>query len=156
MRIRTSAYIPATPEGLWPLLTGSQMTAPGCFCFGLPRPVACELPESEGKVGAERRCISDRGTVTQTITHWQPPQRLKFRMVTTDHTWGPCVDALEEDFALEAAGDGTRITRTTRIAARGGFKAVKEALFCIGLKRVHRYVFKNWRQQMTGANGVPS
>jgi hypothetical protein len=151
VEIRTSTIIPASPDELWPLLTDSQMTAPGCFCLGLPRPVACELPVTEGKVGAERRCISDRGTVTQTITHWQPPQRLKFRMVSTDHSWAPCVEALEEDFALEPYGDGTRITRTSRIAARGGFKAVKEALFCIGLKRVHRYVFKNWRQQVNGA-----
>ena len=118
--------------------------------------VSGELPEAEGKVGAERRCISDRGTVTQTITHWQPPERLRFRMVSTDHTWGRCVRTLEEDFALEAVGHGTRITRTTRIAARGGFKALKEALFCIGLKRVHRYVFKNWRQQMAGVGGVSS
>lgn len=156
MRIRTSTVILAKPEGLWPLLTDSQMSAPGCFCFGLPRPVACELPEAEGKVGAERRCISDRGTVTQTITHWQPPERLRFRMVSTDHSWGRCVHSLEEDFALEACGAGTRITRTTRIAARGGFKVLKEALFCIGLKRVHRYVFKNWRRQMIDAQRVPS
>jgi len=151
VRIRTSVIIPSSPEGLWPLLTDSQMTAPGCFCLGLPRPVACELPETVGEVGAERRCVSDRGTVTQTITHWQPPQRLKFKMVSTNHSWGPCVEALEEDFALEANGGQTRITRTTRISARGGLRAFKEALFCIGLKRVHLYVFKNWRKQMAGA-----
>jgi hypothetical protein len=154
VKIRTSTLIPAAPERLWPLLTDSQMTAPGCFCLGLPRPVACELPESEGKVGAERRCISDRGTVTQTITLWQPPGRLGFRMVSTDHSWGRCVDALEEDFALEADAAGTRITRTTRIAARGGFRALKEALFCVGLKRVHLYVFKNWHRQMAAAAGA--
>lgn len=147
MKIRTSTRIPAAPESLWPLLTGSQMTAPGCFCLGIPRPVACELPDAAGRVGAERRCISDRGTVTQTITDWQPPERLQFHMASTDHAWGRCVEALEEDFTLVAEAGGTRITRTTRIAARGRFKPLKETLFCIGLKRVHWYVFKNWRRQ---------
>ena len=134
----------ATSEQLWPLLTNSRMDVPGWFCLGLPRPVSCELSQATGGVGSERRCISDRGTVIQTITKWQPPARLQFRMISTDHGWGPCVESIEEDFRLEQTSHGTRITRTTNITATGKFARIKEIGFYLGLKRVHRYVFDNW------------
>lgn len=121
------------------------MEVPGCFCFGLPRPVACELPERTGGVGAERRCISDRGVVVQRITAWEPLVRLRFKMVSTDHCWSSYVESIEEDFRLESWGKGTRITRTTSIRAMGPFRIIKELGFYLGLKRVHLYVFKNWR-----------
>jgi hypothetical protein len=147
MKIRTSTVIRASCDRLWPLLTNSQMTAPGYFCLGVPRPVACELPGATGRVGAERRCISDRGTVTQVITEWQPPHLLRFRMVSTDHSWGRCVDSIEEEFKLETTPLGTQITRVTSIIARGFLPSVKEGMFYFGLKRVHLFVFKNWRNQ---------
>ena len=145
MKIRTSAMINAPREQLWPLLTESRMDVPGWFCLGLPRPVSCELPESVGGVGAERRCISDRGIVIQKITDWRPSELLRFRMISTNHEWGPCVESLEEDFRLEECNRGTRITRTTSIRATGLFASIKEIGFYFGLKRVHRYVFKNWK-----------
>lgn len=127
------------------MLTNSRMDVPGWFCLGLPRPVSCELPSAEGGEGAERRCISDRGTVIQKITEWNPSERLRFKMISTDHGWGPCVEALEEDFLLEEKSGGTRVSRTTRIRAKGWLPRVKELGFYFGLKRVHRYVFRNWR-----------
>lgn len=147
MKVSTTAVIRTHCDQLWPLLTGSQMTVSGCFCLGVPQPVACELPDAVGGVGAERRCISDRGTVHQTITAWEPPHRLQFHMVSTDHTWSRCVSALEEDFQLEQIAAGVRITRTTQVTAKGWFKPIKECLIAIGLKRVHYFVFKNWRSQ---------
>ncbi len=156
MRIRTSRIIDVPREVLWPLLTHSRMDVPGWFCLGLPRPVSCELPRSPGGVGAERRCISDRGTVIQEITSWEPPGRLRFRMVSTDHGWGPWVESLEEDFRLETCGTGTRITRTTNILAKGWFPRFKEIGFYLGLKRVHRFVFENWRVVAEQAVPPPS
>ncbi len=147
MKLCTSTTIRTSCERLWPLLTSSQMTASDFFCLGLPRPVACELPDQAGGVGCERRCISDRGTITQVLTEWKPPQRLAFRMVATDHTWGRHVASIEETFVLTAVRAGTRITRITRLTARGPWSWLKELLFCVGVKRVHLYVFKNWRLQ---------
>ncbi|MGJ8654415.1 MAG: SRPBCC family protein [Opitutaceae bacterium] len=147
MKIRTSKFIKTTSDKLWPLLTNSRMDVPGWFCLGVPQPKSCELPDRHGGVGSERRCISDRGTVIQQITEWDPPVRLRFKMVSTDHGWGPCVDSLEEDFHLETNGDGTRITRTTTIKARGMLPLLKELGFYSGLKRVHLYVFHNWKNE---------
>lgn len=155
MKIRTSRTFNVPREQLWPLLTKSRMDVPGWFCLGLPRPVSCELPQSFGGVGSERRCISDRGTVIQMITNWQPPDRLQFRMISTDHAWGPCVESLEEDFRLEQSNHGTRITRTTSIKATGWIPRIKEVGFYLGLKRVHRYVFDNWRATTEGTDGKP-
>ena len=145
MKIRTSSVIKKSREQLWPLLTNSRMDVPAWFCLSVPQPKACELPNSIGGVGSERRCISDRGTVIQRITEWSPPSKLRFKMITTDHTWGPCVKSLEEDFHLEEHNSGTRITRTTTIKATGPFSRMKELGFYTGLKRVHLYVFKNWK-----------
>lgn len=127
------------------------MDVPGWFCLGVPQPKSCELPHGQGGEGDERRCISDRGTVIQKITAWDPPLRLCFKMVSTDHGWGPCVDSLEEAFHLEAVGEGTRITRTTTIQANGRYSMFKELGFYSGLKRVHLYVFANWKSRCEAA-----
>jgi len=148
MKIRTSTLVRSTPEALWPLLTNSSMEVPGCFCLGLPRPVSCELPDSVGGVGAERRCISDRGVVVQRITRWVPPRHLQFEMVSTDHGWGPYVDSIAEDFLIERNSRGSRIIRTTTLIATQPLQWIKELGFYMGLKRVHLYVFKNWRAQV--------
>lgn len=123
------------------------MDVPGWFCLGVPRPKSCELPGKYGGVGSERRCVSDRGTVIQRITEWNAPVKLRFKMISTDHDWGPCVDALEEEFHLVPVGEGTRITRTTTIKAKGSLLVLKELGFYTGLKRVHRYVFSNWKKE---------
>jgi hypothetical protein len=76
-------------------------------------------------------------------------------MVSTDQFWGNCVDSIDEEFTLEQIPLGTRLTRTTSIAARGALRSLKEAIFYIGLKRVHLYVFKNWQNQ-TDKVGAPN
>ncbi|MCF7733138.1 MAG: SRPBCC family protein [Akkermansiaceae bacterium] len=145
MKIRTSIVIRATPETLWPLLTNSSMDVPGCFCLGLPQPVSCELPDGVGGIGSERRCISDRGVVVQRITEWAPPKHLQFEMVSTNHCWSTQVDSIREEFRVKQHIHGSRITRTTTIAATKPFRCIKELGFYLGLKRVHLYVFKNWQ-----------
>ena len=145
MQIHTSKNIKASADDIWPLLTQSRMDVPGCFCLGLPQPKSCELPNEVGGVGSERRCISDRGVVIQRITEWAPPNKLTFEMVTTDHTWSDCVDFLKEEFILSDSGKNTQVTRRTTIKAKGFLSLIKELGFYAGLKRVHLYVFKNWR-----------
>ena len=145
MKIRTSTSIKASMGDVWPLLTKSRMDVPGLFCLGLPQPKSCELANEVGGVGLERRCISDRGVVIQRITEWSPPTKLTFEMVRTDHTWSSDVESLQEEFTLVDAGDKTKVTRHTTIKATGFLRLIKEAGFYLGLKRVHLYVFKNWR-----------
>jgi len=145
MVVTTSCLIDRPPEAVWPLLTHSEMTHPGVFCLGLPKPVRCELPDGSGGVGSERRCVSDRGIVIQRILEWAPPACLRFEMISTDHTWSRFVESLVEAFTLEPVGSGTKVTRRTTVTGKPGLRFLKEAAIAIGLKRVHLYVFKNWK-----------
>lgn len=146
--VKTRVWLPANRLEVWPLLTDSRMMLSGCFCLGVPRPVACELVGEVGGVEAERRCISDRGEVLQRITGWEPGELLEFRMLKTNHAWKNCVETLEERFELVAESGGTRLTRVTKLRAKGRCAKLKACLIATGLKRVHHYVFKNWKNQL--------
>ncbi len=148
MKVISSYPFAAEPHAVWPLLFGSKMTLPSyspLFFLGLPKPVECRLASSETGVGATRECVSDRGRITQTITEWNPGKRLTFHMIDTDLYFQPCVASIEDDFELQLLDSGqTTVTRTTTFEVRGLFKSLKAHLLAIGLRRIHRFVFKNW------------
>jgi hypothetical protein len=141
--------MPHSPDELWPALCDSTVElTPRCpvFYLGAPRPTECRLPEGPGAVGAARQCVSDQGVVRQRITAWDPPARLAFRMEETDLCFDRFVDRLDDVFDLVPYGSGTRITRTTTVSVRGRFSAVLSPPLWIGLKSVHRFVFRNWQR----------
>ena len=79
--VTSEIRIAAPVHAVWATLCDAEMpaTAPCEFRlgpFGPPRPVRCELPDGPGGVGATRRCVSDRGTVTQRVTEWAAGERL--------------------------------------------------------------------------------
>ena len=154
MRVRTTWKIDATPEQLWPLLCGSKMTVVSrspLFRMGLPRPVECALPNGEGSVGATRQCTSASGQIEQQIVLWEPPTKLQFVMVKTDLPLRHFVKEIVEDFEL-AKSDltaSTSITRTTNLKFKPGGYFLAAPLFAIGLKTVHRFVFRNWASQFS-------
>lgn len=147
MKLQTSCTFSASPAQLWPLLFHSKMDdrKPCHFLFGLPKPVECRLAEGSGGVGATRECISDKGLIRQTILEWVPEQRLQFEMRETSIYFGPCVDTIIETFVLEPLGhDTTMITRTTRFTLKPRARLWASIPMWIGLKSIHRYVFRNW------------
>jgi hypothetical protein len=143
--VRTRWSLPARPDQVWPLLCSSSMdrNRPCFFHLGVPKPVACRLPSGEG-VGARRECISEQGAVRQRITRWDAPRGLSFELVDTDLQWRRYVDAIEESFDLEATGPATRVLRTTNVRLKSGQGRWRALLLHLGLKQVHRYVFRNW------------
>lgn len=146
MKVTTSALLPAAPADVWPLLCGSTMNrdTPCLFRFGVPKPVECRLPAGAGAAGARRECISNQGRVQQRILRWEPPSLLTFEMVETDLFFSRYVSAIEERFDLHAEGVKTRIVRTTRVSLQPGRSVVRALQLHVGLKQVHRYVFRNW------------
>jgi hypothetical protein len=40
---------------------------------------------------------------------------------------------------------GTRATRITTLTVIGGFRWTKQVALWLGLKKIHRFVFGNWR-----------
>ena len=114
---------------------------------GLPKPVECRLPDHEGGVGSTRECISDKGTIQQRITEWEPGYKLSFQLEKTDLYFGPCVESIVEQFELaETDQGGCQVTRTTTFKTRGPFAPIVSVPVFIGLKSIHRYVFRNWKR----------
>jgi hypothetical protein len=146
MTVRTRRTFHRPARAVWPLLCSSRMdvsTKPR-FNLGVPHPVECRLPDGRGGVGSERQCVSDQGVVHQRILEWLPEKHLSFRMEQTDLHFQKFVREMVETFDLEATTTGVMVTRTTKVWVRGRFSLVKKFLLFIGLKQVHRYVFRNW------------
>ncbi len=148
MLVRTRQKFHPPAAAVWPLLCDSQMDSsrPLWFRLGLPQPVQCRLPEGLGGIGRERECVSDQGTVHQQILGWDPPVRLSFRMVRTDLPPLRPVEELVDTFDLEGGAGGTWVVRTTHVRFRASVTLWRRALLFLGLKRIHRYVFRNWRR----------
>ncbi len=146
MKVRTSYLMDASPQAVWPLLCDSAMEVrpPLVFWLGIPRPKICRLPSGVGGVGQPRECVSDQGSIKQRILQWDEPRRLCFEMTKTDMSFGGHICRLVDSFDLQAVPtDRTRVTRTTDVVLVGRFQAAKAAAVYVGLKAVHRYVFKN-------------
>ncbi len=147
MKVLTRYTFDASPRAVWPLLCNSEMALrpPLLFLLRIPRPKLCRLPSGVGGVGEPRECVSDKGSIKQRILAWEEPRRLRFEMVDTDIPFRRHVRSIVDSFDLETSpAAGTRVTRTTEIVFVGRFQVVKAVAVYLGLKVVHRYVFKNW------------
>lgn len=99
----------------------------------------------EGGVGQKCQCISNSGIINQRITHWDVPNFLRFLMQDTTLYFRPCVNSIQEEFVLVPIGDTkTQIACTTIIHVTGIASLAKGLIMIMGMKFVHRYVFKNW------------
>jgi hypothetical protein len=148
VQIRTTRVIPLPPADTWRLLCDSRLQLrPLCpvFFLGAPRPHECALPSGEGGAGAERECRSREGAVRQRITVWEPSSHLRFHMEATTLGFDRYLDELVDDFILAPHDAGTSVTRTTTVTARGRLRWLRYAMVAVGLKSVHRFVFRNWQ-----------
>lgn len=149
MVVKTAYNYNAIAAELWPLLFNSKMDdKQPCFLLcGLPKPLECRLPDSEGGVGNTRECVSDKGTIQQRITEWIPEHKLSFELEKTDLYFGTCVESIVEQFELADNNQGgCRIVRTTTFSIKGPLGSIAAVPMYIGLKAIHRYVFRNWKQ----------
>jgi hypothetical protein len=159
MIVRTTWDFTQAATVIWPLLCNSRMEAsPSClFGLGLPQPKQCLLPDGPGGIGSRRQCVSDRGTVEQTILVWEEPTHLAFSMDRSDLYFRESVPSIVDDFELlPLVGRGTRVTRTTSVQVIGRFRWFKQVCLWIGLKKVHRFVFRNWARLASAAVGHPA
>lgn len=115
--------------------------------FGLPKPVECRLKDGEGGIGAKRECVSDKGTIQQRILEWIPGQTLSFELEETDIYFGPCVQSIVETFQLQPVSPAkTTITRITVFKLKPYANPFLIIPMSLGLKSIHKYVFKNWQR----------
>lgn len=99
-----------------------------------------------GGVGEERECESDQGVVHQRILEWVPERHLTFRMERTTLPAGASISEMTDTIDLAPADGGVVVTRSTRARIGGRFRFFKGWLVAIGLKQVHRVVFREWRR----------
>jgi len=146
--VRTSCRFRSPPATVWPLLYSSKMDRSSSLLFklGVPQPLECRLTDGVGGVGGERECVSDQGVVHQRITAWTPEKELSFRMERTDVVSARLVREVEETFNLISTRRGLLVTRTTRVVLNGPCPLVTKIQLFVGLKQVHRYVFRNWQR----------
>jgi len=121
-------------------------SAPPLLALGVPVPLECRLPDGHGGVGSERECVSDQGVVHQRILVWTPEKQLSFRMEQTDLYFRRFVREMVETFDLVPTTTGVTVVRTTKVWVRGRFALPKKFLLFVGLKQVHRHVFRNWQR----------
>ena len=81
--------------------------------------------------------------VRQRITVWEPPSRLRFHMEATTLGFDRYLDDLVDDFVVVPHPRGSEVTRTTTVTARGRLRWLRYAMVLVGLKSVHRFVFRN-------------
>ena len=152
VRVTSAIQIAAPTLAVWAKLCDAEMpaTAPCEFHLGRvgpPRPVRCELPDGPGAVGATRRCVSDRGTVTQRVTEWAEGERLAFELVAEDAGLGAHVAAMRDVFELEpAAGGGTRLTRRTEVVPCGPCPRLRGLALAVAVRRVHRFTMRGFQR----------
>jgi hypothetical protein len=66
-------------------------------------------------------------------------------MRKTDLFFRSFVDEIVDTFDLEPRGSGqTLVTRSTSLSLSRRFQLIKKMLLYLGLKKVHRFVFRNW------------
>lgn len=149
MIIRTRHTFNAKPEILWPLLFNSKMDErqPCYLLCGLPKPLECRLANNEGGVGETRECVSDKGIIQQRIKEWIPNEKLSFELEQTNIYFGPCVESIIEQFDIKPITNSqSQIVRTTRFKVKDGLRPLVTIPMFIGLKAIHRYVFRNWKR----------
>jgi hypothetical protein len=144
--VRTTRQFSCPASAVWPLLCDSRMDGPRAplFRLGVPQPIQCRLPGGEGGVGRERECVSDQGVVHQRIFEWVPEQRLSFRMESSDIPFATHIDEMVDRFDLVAGAKGVEVTRRTSFSPKGPLRLLRGWFFALGIKQVHRYVFRNW------------
>lgn len=117
--VTNSILVPDSVESTWADIQSIDSLhgrKPWLMYAGLPIPQRCTL-EGRG-IGAHRTCYFDKGYIEETVTEWEPPDKLGM-VVDRTHMPGRHWMGFESaSYQLQAEGGGTRLTRTTVITSR--------------------------------------
>ncbi len=67
-------------------------------------------------------------------------------METNDLPSTKGIEAIEDRFEIEPIREGVAVRRQTRVQVAAGYPWLKRLELRLGLKQVHRYVFRNWQR----------
>ena len=114
--VRTTAIFDATPRAAWDGIVFYEQVdypPPLLLRLALPKPIRAE--GRNDYVGAEQKCIYDRGYILKQITRRDPPRVLAFDVTSQHVHFEHDVELLDGAFLLDPMPDHrTRVTLVTR------------------------------------------
>jgi hypothetical protein len=111
-RTSSSAVVPAPVEAVWATLSRFGDLSE----WGAGVSQSSLLTEASEGVGATRRVQVGRNALRETVTVWQPPRSLGYRIVGLP----PVVVEASNTWTLVAEGAATRATLTSEVRTKAG------------------------------------
>jgi hypothetical protein len=111
-RSSCTSLVPATPEQVWAVLARFGDLSE----WGTGVSQSSLLTEAAEGVGATRRVQIDRNALRETVTQWQPPRELGYRILGLPKV----VREAGNTWLLAAEGQGTRVRLTASVTTKGG------------------------------------
>ena len=111
-RSSCTALVPTTPEAVWAVLARFGDLSE----WGTGVSQSSLLTEVAEGVGATRRVQVGRNALRETVTTWQPPRELGYRILGLP----PVVLEAGNHWLLAAEGQGTRVSLTASVTTKGG------------------------------------
>ena len=65
------------------------------------------------------------------------------------------INGIQDTFTLVSGDSGLIVTRMTSVEITGKMLLLKKAALLMGLKQVHRYVFRNWQHLIEMKEEIP-
>ena len=149
--VKTSIWLAAAPEQVWPLvetvdsIVGSK---PLLMHVGLPVPQRCVLRGTA--VGSKRVCYFDKGYIEESILEWQPPYRMRLSIDRTNLPGRHWLGFELAEYTFEPDSGGTRLTRTTTITSGLSPSWYWEPLERWGVSSEHEYLFRDLEHKVSG------
>jgi uncharacterized protein YndB with AHSA1/START domain len=139
MFIITTVDIAAPPERVWPLLGRARLEGRCLLRRWVPVPRECRMSDD----GLTRECVTSRGRIRQRVTRAAPGSELAFEMVSEDVGLSWFLVSMADRFLLERVGNGTRLTRESRVRPR---HTAAGWILRWAIPRVHRYVNERFKR----------
>jgi hypothetical protein len=147
--VTSSIWLPAAPGQVWNNLQSfDSLTAekPALMYIGLPVPIRCTM-QGSGQ-GAKRTCYFDRGSIEETVTEWQPPNRMRYSIDRTNMPGRHWLGFEDAEYDLQQSGGGTILTRNTTIISNlypAGYWRPFERW---GVSSEHNYIFADLARRL--------
>jgi hypothetical protein len=147
--VSSSVWLAADPDQVWvDLRSFDSLSAekPVLMYIGLPVPVRCIMRGSG--LGAKRTCFFDKGYIEETITEWNPPERMGLIIDRTNLPGRHWLGFQDAEYVLQQSGGGTLLSRKTTIVSNlypAGYWRPFERW---GVASEHEYVFRDLARRL--------
>jgi len=140
--VTSTVRLPVEPSRVWSDLRSFDSLAgrkPILMYVGLPIPIRCSMQGSG--LGSKRTCYFDHGSIEETVTYWEPPNRMGLSIDRTNMPGRHWLSFENAEYDLQADGRGTVLTRTTTIISNLYPARYWRPFERWGVSSEHNYIF---------------